>query len=64
VEVEVTIVSRLKYTLIWLAVSLLAGASASYFLKLGFLPSALIAGVALIANGLLANWEDRGTFND
>lgn len=61
---SVTIKARLKPTLVWLAISLLAGASGSYFLGLGFWPTALIVGLALVANGLLADWEDRGTFNE
>ena len=61
---KVTIKARLKPTLVWLTISLLAGAFGRYFLGLGFLVSALIAGLSLIANGLLADWEDRGTFNE
>lgn len=56
--------ARLKATLIWLAIPLLVGAFGSYFLGLGFWSIALIVGLSLIANGLLADWEDRGTFND
>ena len=56
--------ARLKATLTWLAIPLLAGVSGSYFLELGFWSTALIVGLALIANGLLADWEDRSTFND
>lgn len=55
---------RLKLTLIWLAISLLAGAGAYYLFELNFWLSALIAGLALIANGVLADREDRGTFTD
>jgi hypothetical protein len=47
-----------------LAISLLAGAFVSHFLGLGFWSITLIVGLSLIANGLLADWEDRGTFND
>jgi hypothetical protein len=54
---------RLKATPIWLAIPLLAGALGSYFLELGFWSITLIVGLSLIANGLLADWEDRGTFN-
>lgn len=56
--------ARLKPTLVWLAVSVLAGICGNSFLGLGFLPSASIVGLSLIANGLLADWEDRGTFNE
>jgi uncharacterized membrane protein len=56
--------ARLKATLTWLAIPLLAGAFGSYFLELGFWSIALIVGLSLIANGILADWEDRGTFND
>jgi hypothetical protein len=50
---------RILYVLVWLAISLLAGLFASYFFKIGFWIAALIAGGALIANGLIAEWEDR-----
>jgi hypothetical protein len=60
----VTIKARLKATLIWLAIPLLAGVFGSYFLELGFWSIALIVELSLIANGLLADWEDRDTFND
>lgn len=55
---------RLKSTLVWLAISMLAGALGSYLLGLGFWASTLIVGLALITNGLVADWEDRGKFND
>ena len=45
--------------LIWAVISLLAGAVGSYFFKLSFWLSSLIAGMALIVNGLIAEWEDR-----
>jgi hypothetical protein len=45
--------------LIWAAISLLAGAAGSYFFKLNFWWSSLIVGMALIVNGLIAEWEDR-----
>ena len=50
---------RLVYTLIWLLISLLAGALGNYLFKVNFWVAALIAGLALIANGLVAEWEDR-----
>lgn len=45
--------------MIWVAISLLAGAVGSYFFELSFWLSSLIAGMALIINGLIAEWEDR-----
>jgi hypothetical protein len=45
--------------LIWAAISLMAGAVGSYFFKLNFWFSSLIAGMALVVNGLIAEWEDR-----
>ena len=54
----------LKYTFMGLAVAMLAGALAHYFYGLGFWSSTVIAALALLANGLLALWEDRGKFND
>jgi hypothetical protein len=50
---------RLVYTLIWLAISLLVGTAGSYFFSLNFWAASLVAGVALIVNGLIAEWEDR-----
>jgi hypothetical protein len=50
---------RLLYTLIWLAVSLLAGAAGNYLFNVNFWVASLIAGMALIVNGLIAEWEDR-----
>jgi hypothetical protein len=54
----------IKYTLIWLAISFVVGAGASYFFGIHIWVAAAIAGIALMANGLLATWEDRGKFND
>lgn len=54
----------LKYTLIGLAVAIIVGALAHYFYGFGFWSSTVIAALALLANGLLALWEDRGKFND
>lgn len=50
---------RLFYTLIWLVISLAAGALGNYFFNVNFWVASLIAGLALIANGLIAEWEDR-----
>lgn len=50
---------RLTSILIWAAVSLVAGAAGYYFFKLDFWLSSLIVGVALVVNGLIADWEDR-----
>jgi uncharacterized protein YqfA (UPF0365 family) len=50
---------KIKHILIWVAISLLAGAVGSHFFNVEFWLSSLIAGVALIINGLIAEWEDR-----
>lgn len=50
---------RLVYTLIWLVISLLAGALGNYLFNVNFWVASLIAGAALIVNGLIAEWEDR-----
>lgn len=50
---------RLFYTLIWLVISLLAGVVGNYLFNVNFWVASLIAGLALIANGLIAEWEDR-----
>ena len=47
------------YVLIWLVVSLLVALVGQYFFKVNFWIASLIAGLALIANGLIADWEDR-----
>lgn len=57
-------VERLKYASGWLTISLCAGALGHYVFDLEFWSTTAIAGLALIANGFLAAWEDRGTFND
>jgi hypothetical protein len=51
--------SSLKFAGVWLAIVCSIGAGASYFLDISFWTAALIVGVALIANGLFAEWEDR-----
>ncbi|MDG9930684.1 MULTISPECIES: hypothetical protein [unclassified Pseudomonas] len=51
--------SRVFYTLIWLGMSLLAGLLGSHLFQIDFWIASLIAGLALLANGLLADWEDR-----
>lgn len=50
---------KINYILIWMAIAFLSGAAGSYFFKLNFWWSSLIAGIALIVNGLIAEWEDR-----
>jgi len=45
--------------LIWLVIVLLAGATGSFFFHVNFWVASVIAGLALIANGLLAEWEDH-----
>lgn len=58
-QVGLFMMRRASYALIWLAISLLAGAAGSYFLDVSFWAASLIAGVGLVANGLIAEWEDR-----
>jgi hypothetical protein len=53
------IMGRIIYLLCWLSLSLAAGAAGSYIFNLDFFCSSLIAGLTLIANGLIAEWEDR-----
>lgn len=50
---------RIIYVLVWIIISLVAGAVGSHFFNLDFWLSSLIAGIALIINGLIAEWEDR-----
>jgi hypothetical protein len=45
--------------MIWAVISVSAGAAGSYFFKLKFWLTSLIAGMALIVNGLIVEWEDR-----
>jgi len=47
------------YILIWFAISLLAGLAGSYLFNINFWTASLIAGLALIVNGLIAEWEDH-----
>ena len=51
---------------IWLAIVAAFGAFARYAFGMNFWAAALIAALALIANGLFAKWEDRqpGGFYD
>ena len=51
--------NRVFYTLIWLGMSLLTGLLGSRLFQIDFWLASLIAGLALLANGLLADWEDR-----
>jgi hypothetical protein len=44
---------RLFYILIWLVISLLAGVVGNYLFSVNFWIASLIAGLALIANGLI-----------
>jgi hypothetical protein len=53
-----------KPSLVWLAISFLGGALGSHLLGYNFWVSSAIVGLALIGNGLVADWEDRGKFND
>jgi hypothetical protein len=54
-----SLMKRWAYTLIWLAIALLAGAVGHHLFKVNFWVASMIAGLALIANGLIADWEDR-----
>lgn len=56
---RVQMMKRLVYFFIWLVISLLAGALGNYLFKVDLWVASLIAGLALIANGLIAEWEDR-----
>ena len=47
------------YILIWCLIVLLAGIVGRYFFHLDFWLSSLIAGLTLVVNGLIAEWEDR-----
>jgi hypothetical protein len=49
----------LKYALAWLIIVVLLGAVGNYFFHIGFWTAAIIAGLALVANGLVAEWENR-----
>ena len=49
----------LFYAVLWLAISGAAGAIASWAFGLSFWAVALIVGVSLLANGLIAAWEER-----
>lgn len=44
--------------MLWLIISLLAGALGSYLFNIKFWIASLIAGLALVVNGLIADWED------
>jgi hypothetical protein len=50
---------RIIGLLIWLVIVAVLGAFAYYAFGINFWAAAIIAGLALIANGLLAEWEDR-----
>ncbi|WP_426176381.1 hypothetical protein [Massilia sp. TWR1-2-2] len=58
-NMRVPVMKRLLYILIWLVIALVAGAVGSYRFNVNFWVASLIAGFALIANGLIAEWEDR-----
>ena len=57
---------RLLGLFIWIAIVAALGVFGSYALGIKFWVAAVIAGLALIANGLFAAWEDRrpGGFYD
>lgn len=49
----------LIYILVWLIISVLAGMLGTYLFNINFWTSSLVAGLALILNGMIAEWEDR-----
>jgi len=51
--------SKLKVILIWLSISIIAGVVGSQIFNVAFWLAAVIAGAALVVNGLIAEWEDR-----
>lgn len=55
---------RGKATLLWLIISVSAGALISYLADLSFWICVPIAAVAFLLNGWLADREDNGKFND
>ena len=46
------------HLVVWFVIVLMAGAVGHHFFNVGFWIGALIAGVASIVNGLIAEWED------
>lgn len=56
---SMSVMRIIAHVSIWPAIALSAGAVGNYFFQLNFWWSSLIAGIALIANGLVAEWEGR-----
>jgi hypothetical protein len=54
-----TMKQRILGLLIWLVIVGAIGAFARYALGINFWVAAIVAGLALISNGLVAEWEDR-----
>ena len=50
---------RLKIALVWLVIALVVGVAGGFLFQLNFWVSSLVAGAALVVNGLIAEWEDR-----
>ncbi len=50
---------KVTHVLIWLVITIFVGAAGSYFFALNFWWSSFIAGIALVVNGMIAEWEDR-----
>ena len=50
---------RFKIALVWLIIALIVGAAGGLLFHLNFWVSSLVAGAALVVNGLIAEWEDR-----
>lgn len=56
--------TRIKYTLVWAAISLSVGGLVAALSDLGFWMATAIARLTLTANGVVAHLEDRVNFND
>jgi hypothetical protein len=50
---------RLKYSLIWLAIIVVAGLIGRHVFDASFWAGAAIAAFSLIVNALIIEWEDR-----
>ena len=55
---------RVRYGLIWAAISLAIGLACHLAFDIDFVLATLIAAAALTLNGIVAFREDRGKFND
>lgn len=57
-------INRLKYLLVGLAAAMLAAGVLNHFFEFGFWQSTLLVMLGMFVNGVIADWEDRGKFND